>query len=56
MWFFSGVGDSASELTDRIHEVAYFWRMSPLEVEAMTLDRFLVLEAQASRVSELINP
>ena len=43
---------SADDITDRVFEVAYFWRVSPAEIMALSLDEFSLYERQAERLAE----
>jgi len=42
-------------LTDRAFEVAYFFKLDPAVVMALSLDRFELYADQAGRISELVN-
>ena len=44
------------ELTDRVFDVAYFWRVDPAVVMALPLDRFEMYERQAERIFEQQQP
>jgi hypothetical protein len=46
---------SVEELTDRVFEVAYFWRVNPAEIMTLPLDQYLLYERQAERLAEQIN-
>lgn len=43
---------SAEDLTDRVFEVAYFWRVDPANIMALPLERFDLYERQAERLAE----
>ena len=47
---------SVDQFTDRVFEVAYFWRLDPVALLALPLERFALYERQAERLSEKINP
>jgi hypothetical protein len=48
--FFRGRGVG---LADRVFELARFWRLSPREIEGLSLREFDLWEAQAIRINEL---
>lgn len=47
---------SVEEFTDRLFEVAYFWRLDPATLLSLPLDRFLLYERQAERIAEKQQP
>jgi len=50
-------GERAIErLTHDIFDVAYFWRLDPAVVMALSIDDFLLYTAQAERIAALRNP
>lgn len=53
-FFRAGRWRSVEELTDRAFEVAYFWRVNPAEILALSFEQFDVYERQAGRLAELI--
>lgn len=55
-FFRDGRWRSGDELTDRVFEVAYFWRASPATVLALTLPEYLLWERQAERLAEKMQP
>jgi len=40
---------------DRAFEIAYFFKIDPAQVMALTLERFELYSSQAERISEVIN-
>lgn len=51
-FFRAGRLRNADNLTDRVFEVAYFWRVSPAEIMALSLEEFILYEQQAERLAE----
>lgn len=43
-------------LTDRLFEVAYFWRLAPSALMAMSLSEFNLYEKQAERLAQQMQP
>jgi hypothetical protein len=39
-----------------VFEVAYFWRVNPADIMALSLDEFILYERQAERIAERQNP
>jgi len=51
-WFFSQVRcRDGDQLIERLYDLAYFWRLNPAEVFALSLDEALELEKQACRIA-----
>ena len=51
-FFRGGRWRDGEELTDRVFEVAYFWRVDPASILALPLERFNLYERQAERLAE----
>lgn len=49
-------GDGVDRFTDRVFEVAWFWRLNPTAVMALNLERFDLYERQAERLAEQMHP
>jgi hypothetical protein len=51
--FFRGI--DGERLADRVFEVAYFWRLDPAAVMALSLSNFVLYEDQAACVAAKLN-
>jgi hypothetical protein len=43
-------------LTRDVFDVAYFWRLDPAAVMALSVDEFLLYAEQAERIAAILNP
>ena len=48
-------GRDHGQFSDRVFDVAYFWRLNPKDVLCLPLDRFALYERQAERIAEQMN-
>lgn len=55
-FFQRGRWGSVEQFTDRLFEVAYFWRVDPAVILSMPLDKFDLYERQAERIAEQMQP
>ena len=54
--FFRRIGGaSLGDLVDLVYEVAYFWKVSPLDLFDRTLEEVLEMKTQLNRLSKLIS-
>lgn len=44
------------DLERRVFDLAYFWRVSPLVIESLTMSEFDRWETQALRINEQLQP
>ena len=53
-FFRAGQRRDVGGLTDRVFEVAWFWKLDPADVLRLPLSRFDLYERQAERISEQV--
>lgn len=47
---------SGGDITERVFDLAYFWRVPPATILALSLEEFELYEAQALRIADSMNP